>query len=128
MLQRMLELLGEDGKHVILEFKRAQNMRLLPKPGQEKLGGVFKPNHSLTGNDHAETKEDASSSSWLPRWLQFRKGRAARSEEEHGSEGDYTMERRFASGQIFAPNVIGSLVACEYRMPGMIEMAQMLVT
>merc|ERR1712217_58016 len=35
MLERMLELLGEESKNMILEFRRAQNMRLLPRLGKE---------------------------------------------------------------------------------------------
>jgi len=116
MLQRMLDLIGEEGRHVILEFKRAQNMRLLPTIGQEGQEGW-----RLAQDAQQVNMDKKRACHW------FRDMFCGAAKQEQNSDVEYCLDPRFASGQIFAPNVLGTLVACEYRMPGMIEMIQMLV-
>lgn len=128
LLQRMLQLLGQDRKPVILEFKRGQNMRLLPSLGADENGTTWKLQRSNNGtndddNDPAGYDDDASSSCWrIPQWL-----RCAGPEQAASEKSEVCLDPRFASGQIFTPHVLGAMVACEYRMPGIIEMTHILM-
>merc|ERR1712072_343056 len=57
----------------------------------------------------------------MPRWLKWERP------EQEASDHDCCLDPRFASGQIFTPHVLGAMVACEYRMPGIIEMTHILM-
>lgn len=122
MLQRMLDLIGAEGKHVILEFKSAQNMRLLPMVGQDRQEGWRLVQESQNAK---QADEEGRNSMCHALREMFRCGPA---KQEQNADVEYCLDPRFASGQVFAPNMLGTLVACEYRMPGMIEMIQMLAT
>eukprot|EP00929_Paragymnodinium_shiwhaense_P013144 TRINITY_DN121009_c0_g1_i1.p1 TRINITY_DN121009_c0_g1~~TRINITY_DN121009_c0_g1_i1.p1 ORF type:complete len:1178 (-),score=210.82 TRINITY_DN121009_c0_g1_i1:49-3582(-) len=111
MLHRMLERLGAGKRFLILEFKRAKNLRMLPPLRESRQrsnsNGMFVEMTSPQSPVPSHSSEPAI--------------------QEDASYAEVLCGHRFAAGQIFTAKVCGSLLSRGFYTPGIIEVLQLLV-
>jgi len=94
MLHKVLDRIGMAQKTIVLEFKRMQNLHLMPQTWDAASAG-------LSPLPHAAHDIDKSLS--------------------------YCFQPHYVAGQVFAPWVLGAMMAQGFRMPGTIEIMQQLI-
>jgi len=133
MLQRMLERVGLADKPTILEFKRAQNMQLLPR---KDPSGAAREEAEVASRREAEEQplldSRSPSAPEKPRPLEgaaaglgaWWRGRKAPRSSAHLA---FHLDSRFASGEVFTAQPLGCLFAQAFHTPGALEVMQALI-
>jgi hypothetical protein len=133
MLQRMLERVGLADKPVILEFKRAQNMQLLPRkePGVASQGKAESARRepeeqplldSQSASAPRESQPLECTAAGLGAW--WRGHEASQASTVHPA---FHLDSRFASGEVFTAQPLGCLFAQAFHTPGSLEVMQALI-
>merc|ERR1712032_833446 len=108
MLQRMLDRIGVMNKAMLFEFKRTQNMQMLPalKSAEEKTN-TLAVHQRESSRDLVAKPDDSRCSRWIS-WCCCKATDDSAHLVDDAEQGAFHLDPRFASGEIFTPHCLGA--------------------